>query len=91
MALLFFLYFKEALMAVSSPYYRSRQITVCFDCERRQIGCHADCEVYKEAKKESEERKAKAHEERKKELIGFSNNKARYQESINRWNRNYGV
>lgn len=67
------------------------QVDVCFDCPNRQVGCHADCEVYKEAKKESEERKAKAREERKKELIGFSNNKARYQESINRWNRKFGA
>lgn len=90
MALLF-LYFKEALMAVSSPYYRSRQITVCFDCEMRQIGCHADCEVYKEEKKRKEEEKQKAREDHKADYIGRSNNKARYRDAIYKWNRNYGV
>lgn len=90
MALLFYI-FKEALMAVSSPYYRSRRITVCFDCERRQIGCHADCEVYKEERERIEDEKQKAREDHKADYIGRSNNKTRYKDAIHRWCRNYGV
>lgn len=49
------------------PYYGSVQ--VCFDCERRQIGCHADCEIYKEAKQKSDEERNRVREEKKKESI----------------------
>lgn len=71
------------------PFYGSVQ--VCFDCKNRQIGCHADCEIYQDAKRESEERKKKAQEKRRDEFIGYSNNKARQKEAIRRWYKNYGV
>ena len=71
------------------PFYGSVQ--VCFDCKNRQIGCHADCEIYQDAKRESEERKKKAQEKRRDEFIGYSNNKARQKEAIRRWYRKYGV
>ena len=71
------------------PFYGSVQ--VCFDCKNRQIGCHADCEIYQDAKRESEERKKKAQEKRRDEFIGYSNNKTRQKEAIRRWYRKYGV
>ena len=70
------------------PYYGSVQ--VCFDCERRQIGCHADCEIYKEAKQKSDEERKRVREEKKKESIVVGprtyKNKA-----IRAWYRKYGV
>jgi hypothetical protein len=70
------------------PYYGSVQ--VCFDCKNRQIGCHQDCEVYKDAKKKSEEEKQRVREEKRKEFL-IIGNKSKRNEAVRRWYRKYGV
>ena len=37
----------------------------CYHCENRHIGCHSDCELYWEFRRQWDENKAKQDKERK--------------------------
>lgn len=73
---------------MTRPYYGSVQ--VCFDCKYRRVGCHADCEVYKDAKKKSEEEKQKARDAKREEFL-IVGPKTYKNKMIRAWYRRYGV
>lgn len=73
------------------PFYTSRVFSVCQGCEYRHIGCHSECELYLDEKRQAEENKAQAKSKKKEEFITISGNKKRQKEAIARWYRNYGV
>ena len=43
----------------------------CRFCEERHVGCHADCEKYKEAKQRHESFKQTVYENKNRELEGY--------------------
>lgn len=73
------------------PFYTSSMYSVCYACEFRHLGCHSECELYLEERKNAEERKKQAHKKKKEQFITMSGNKLRQKEAIKRWYRNYGV
>lgn len=70
------------------PYYGSVQ--VCFDCKNRQIGCHADCEVYKDAKQKSDEEKDRVKAIKREEFL-IIGPKSYKNQAIRAYYKKYGV
>lgn len=73
------------------PFYTSNMYRVCYGCEFRRIGCHADCELYLDEKRQAEAKKSEVKYKKKEEFIAVSGNKKRQKEAIRRWYRKYGV
>jgi len=46
-----------------------QQIQVCKDCEFRQVGCHAICEIYISAKEEASRTKESIRKQKEEENI----------------------
>lgn len=60
----------------------SKSITCCYNCNKREIGCHSTCETYIKAKEKYEAEKAAYNESRKidkmhQEFVSYNVNRLR--------------
>lgn len=67
-------------------------VPVCFDCKNRHVGCHADCEIYLDAKAEHDKKQEHIRQLKIAEyVVQDTKNKARRKSFAQKHARKYGV